>query len=82
MVIDSFSTTIGNASMMRDILRLAFVELYTDYCLYTDLLNQCKARHPNPDGVEWPEVPAKGHLDLKLVLKVTTFYLMFPDEVR
>lgn len=71
---DSFSTTIGNASMMRDILRLAFVELYTDYCLYTDLLNQCKARHPNPDSVEWPEVPAKGHLDLKLVLESDYFF--------
>jgi DNA-directed RNA polymerase len=71
---DSFSTTIGNASMMRDILRLAFVELYTNYCLYTDLMNQCKARHPDPDSVEWPEVPPKGHLDLKLVLESDYFF--------
>ena len=74
VVHDSFSTTIGNASMMRDILRLAFVELYSNYCLYTDLLNQCKARHPNPDTVEWPEVPEKGNLDLKMVLESDYFF--------
>ena len=71
---DSFSTTIGNADKMKDILRLAFVELYSEYCLYTDLLNQCKARHPSPDSVEWPEVPEKGTLDLQQVLESDYFF--------
>jgi len=43
------------------------IELYDGYCLYSDLLEQCKARHPNPDNVEWPEVPEKGDLEIAKV---------------
>ena len=34
------------------ILKTAFVKLYDGYCLYTDLLEQTKARHPDPDNIE------------------------------
>jgi DNA-directed RNA polymerase len=68
VVHDSFSTTIGNAQKMSQAIREAFVGLYQDYCLYSDLLQQCKNQHPDPDSVEWPEIPKKGSLELQLVL--------------
>ena len=67
VVHDSFATTCGNADVMRDAATDAMVEMYDGYCLYSDLLEQCKARHPDPDNVEWPEVPAKGDLDITKV---------------
>lgn len=104
VVHDSYATTCGNAEVMRDASRDAMVEMYDGYCLYSDLLEQCKARHPDPDSLEikdqihalqelidhekdekllkglnaeldalklrivkWPEVPAKGDLDITKV---------------
>ena len=67
VVHDSYATTCGNADVMRDAARDAMVEMYDGYCLYSDLLEQCKARHPDPDNVEWPEIPAKGDLDITKV---------------
>ena len=69
VVHDSFATTAGNVSVMRQSILDAFVELYDGYCLYSDLLEQAKALHPNPDDVEeWPEIPVKGELNIKDVL--------------
>ena len=39
------------------------VKLYKDYNLYEDLLNQAKALHPNPDTVNWPDLPYMGDED-------------------
>jgi len=67
VVHDSFAATCGDAEVMKNAAREAMIELYDGYCLYSDLLEQCKARHPNPDNVEWPEVPEKGDLDISKV---------------
>ena len=58
VVHDSFATTIGNAQRMSLAIREAFVELYDGYCLYSDVLEQVKAQHSDPDSVEWPEIKA------------------------
>jgi DNA-directed RNA polymerase len=52
VVHDSFATTAGNAARMAAAVKTAFVKLYDGYCLYTDLLEQTKARHPDPDNIE------------------------------
>ena len=50
VVHDSFSTTIGNVNELSICAREALIDLYDGYCLYTDVLEQCKARHPDPDN--------------------------------
>ena len=44
VVHDSFATGIGNMELLWDALRSTLVELYRDYNLYQDLLDQCKQR--------------------------------------
>lgn len=60
LVHDSFATNVADVGKMAAAVRQAFVDLYDGYCLYTDLLEQAKAQHPDPDSVTWPEIPAKG----------------------
>ena len=73
VVHDSFSTTIGNAKVMSYCIRRSFVDLYKDYCLYTDVLEQTIALLDNPEDADLPTVPAKGTLDLELVLQSDYF---------
>lgn len=73
VVHDSFSTTIGNAKVMSYCIRKSFRDLYTDYCLYTDVLNQTIARLDDPDNADLDPIPAKGNLDLDLVLESDYF---------
>ena len=61
LVHDSFATNVGQVDKMAQAVRQAFVDLYDGYCLYTDLLEQAKAQHPDPDSVTWPEIPKKGN---------------------
>ena len=56
MVVDN-ARDIAHADQMEASVKEAFVELYTDYCVYTDVMEQCKARHSDPDSVEWPMSP-------------------------
>jgi DNA-directed RNA polymerase len=67
VVHDSFATTVGNASKMSQAIRNAFYYLYNDYCLYTDILDQAREQHSDPDSVEWPEIPRKGDQDGNLL---------------
>ena len=48
VVHDSFATTAGNAAVMRQCIKDAFVKLYDDFCLYSHLLKQVQAQHPDP----------------------------------
>ncbi len=66
---DSFSTTIGNAGLMSRAIRSAFVDLYSDYCLYSELLAQTKERLDDKSAADALQVPEKGDLDLQEVLK-------------
>ena len=50
MIHDSFATTAGNAKVLAYALREMFVELYEDYNLYEDVLQQAKAQHSDPEN--------------------------------
>ena len=49
---------------LSEVLRNTLVDLYRDYNPYEDLLAQAKARHPDPDSVEWPEPPKRGTFNI------------------
>lgn len=68
---DSYGTHAGNAAVLARVLREAFVAQYEDDVLAKfrdDLLGQL------PDGAELPDLPAKGTLDLDLVLESPFFF--------
>ena len=67
VVHDSFATGIGNMGILSRALRDNIVELYRDYNLYEDLLEQAKAIHPDPDSVQWPTPPKRGDFDIEEV---------------
>jgi DNA-directed RNA polymerase len=78
---DSFATTIADTAKLDEVLRKQFISLYTenDYCLFTEMLEQAKARHSDPDSVEWPSTPRKGDedgnlLDLEEVARSKYFF--------
>jgi DNA-directed RNA polymerase len=78
---DSFATTIADTAKLDEVLRRQFISLYTenDYCLFTEMLEQAKARHSDPDSVEWPKIPEKGDedgnlLDLEEVARSKYFF--------
>jgi DNA-directed RNA polymerase len=78
---DSFATTIADTAKLDEVLRRQFISLYTenDYCLFTEMLEQAKARHSDPDSVEWPKIPGKGDedgnlLDLEEVARSKYFF--------
>lgn len=68
VVHDSFSVPIGDVQALSYCVRQAFVDLYEGYCLYTDVLEQTKARLADPEAADLPEVPEQGTLNLQDVL--------------
>ena len=54
---------------MFNAVRQAFVDQYDHECLYQRLKDQVIEQLDHPDAAELPEVPEKGTLDLKQVLK-------------
>jgi len=71
---DSYATTVGNAKILAFCTRDQFRDLYSNYNLYEDFLEQSKLRHPNPDSVEWPEPPKQGDLDISQVIFSDYFF--------
>ena len=73
VVHDCFATTIDNVEVMSACVRAAFRDLYKDYCLYTDVLEQTIAQLDNPEDADLPDIPPKGsdngELDLDEVLR-------------
>ena len=68
VVHDSFSTTIADASTMSWAIREAFVQLYYDYCLFSDIKEQVLAMLDQPELADLPDIPYKGSLDIEAVL--------------
>ena len=64
VVHDSFSTTIGDAEMLGWAVRKSFVELFEDYCPYTDFKAQTIQR-----VADRLTVPEQGDLDITEVMK-------------
>ena len=71
---DSFATTAAEGAMLATSLRRAFIQIYLGYNLYEDFLAQAKARHSDPDNVEWPKPPEQGNLDVRCVWESDNFF--------
>ncbi|KAL3693501.1 hypothetical protein R1sor_007152 [Riccia sorocarpa] len=67
---DSFWTHAGTVDRMNELLREKFVQLYSQPIL-ENLLKDFKQQFPH---LEFPEVPKRGDLDLKEVLKAPYFF--------
>jgi DNA-directed RNA polymerase, mitochondrial len=69
LIHDSFATTAADTDIMYQAIRASFVELYSDYCLYDDLLNQA-SKQLSYEGLSKLDVtiPKKGSLDLSSIL--------------
>jgi len=65
LIHDSFGTTPADTDIMYHSVRASFVELYQDYCLYSDFLQQATSQL-SYDGVKKLDVtiPPKGDLDI------------------
>ena len=69
LIHDSFATNPADTAAMFNAVRQAFVDQYDHECLYQRLKDQVIEQLDHPDAAELPEVPMKGTLDLKQVLK-------------
>ena len=67
MIHDSFGTNLDGASNMFSSVREAFVEMYSNTCMYENLMRQCSDRMSKPSLELFGEIPPKGDLDLNLV---------------
>ncbi len=70
LIHDSFGTVPADTDTMYHSVRHSFVELYQDYCLFTDLKTQV-GKQLSYDGLEKldAEIPGKGNLNLQEVLE-------------
>ena len=66
VVHDSFATTIGNAALLRNVLRQEFYDQYAEYSLYADIRRQVAAKLAS---TPLPELPEDGTLDLARIKK-------------
>ena len=71
MVHDSYGTHCSNIPLMQKILRHEFVEMYEDNDVLADLKDHAVKRLGD---VDLPELPKRGSLDLKQVLKSEYFF--------
>ena len=67
---DSFWTHACDVDEMNDILRESFVDLY-DQPLLEDLKRSWELRYPS---LEFPDIPARGNLDIQEVKKAPYFF--------
>ena len=72
---DSFATDIAHVDTMERVLREQFVDLYSDYNLFEDVLAQARARHSDPDSTR----VKKQISDLEVKLE-TAANANVPDE--
>ncbi len=69
MIHDSFATHAGDTELFFDIIRIAFVELYRDFCPFEEIARYARSVL-SPEGLEALEalgIPEKGDLDLEEV---------------
>ena len=71
MIHDSFGTHAGNMTTFSRVIREAFVEMYTSYCPLTELDTYARSVLSEEGVAKLPAIPAKGTLDLNLVLQST-----------
>lgn len=68
LIHDSFGATPVDTDVMYHAVRAAFIEIYQDYCLYSDFLAQAQEQLSR-EGVEKLdlEIPPKGNLDISQI---------------
>lgn len=69
LVHDSFGCLAADAGRYNEIIREQFVKLYTEHDVLADIRNQALKEITVANAHRIPEVPAKGSLDLTLVLQ-------------
>ena len=70
MIHDDFGTHARHIDKFHSIIREAFIKLYTEH----DILQSFKDQHEAKYGVELPDVPAKGLLNIEDVRKSEFFF--------
>ena len=71
MIHDSYATHAARMPVLNHCLRKAFVETYSRKCVLSDLRDQWVSQCPQG---EFPEVPQKGALDLRRVMRSKYFF--------
>ena len=61
---DSFATTINDTSKLYSCVREAFIDMYQDWCLYSDIQEQIRQQLNNPNTNKLKDIPKKGNLNL------------------
>ena len=69
---DSYGTHAGNAPVLADVLRSEFVRMYSQHDVLAEFRDMLQAQLP--EKVTLAEIPEKGDLDLKMVLKSQFFF--------
>lgn len=69
LIHDSFGTHAGRTAEFFQIIRNAFVEMYESYDPFEEILKSAKMHLTEEGRKRLPEIPAKGELDLRVVLE-------------
>lgn len=64
LIHDSFATVPADTWTMFDVVRLSFIAMYRDWCLYDDLYGRTHQLLTDPSRIGELKIPAKGKLDL------------------
>jgi DNA-directed RNA polymerase len=72
MIHDSYGTAPADCALLADVLRRSFARLYTQHDIVADLHSQLAAQWEKPE--ECPLPPAKGSLDVSVVMGSTYFF--------
>ena len=68
LIHDSFGTTCDQTWLFYDCIRIAFLRMYKDQCVFENFENEVRDQLSNP-AEDLPAVPAKGTLDIEGVLE-------------
>ena len=68
LIHDSFGTTCDQTWLFYDCIRIAFVNMYKEECVFENFENEVRDQLENP-AEELPAVPAKGNLDIEGILE-------------
>ncbi|ATJ82031.1 DNA-directed RNA polymerase [Halomonas beimenensis] len=72
LVHDSYGTHAGNAWALADILREAFIDMYSEQDVLANFKEELEEQLP--EGKKLDSLPAKGDLDLGLVMQSDFFF--------
>jgi DNA-directed RNA polymerase len=74
MIHDSYGTLAADMPMLGACLRQAFVQMYSDHDVLTELRDSLLQQLPASQHKKLPPVPPKGSLDIRSVLQSDFFF--------